>query len=305
MLLEFLSNKLLLETDYISNLAFTASVRYKKYLIKKKNGGVRLICHPSKELKALQSVLHEDILSKLPIHDCAFAYRKKINLSLHAQQHVKAKYLLRMDFKKFFESIKFADIKQFINDHKEYLSSNWVDSDTNLLCQIVCYNRSLTIGSVTSPVLSNSICYELDVLLENICHSKNVTYTRYADDLYFSTDTPNILRTIQKEVTEQIKCLKYPSKLKINSQKTHHCSRKNRINVTGLVISNDGKVSIGRDKKRKVRTMIFTWDQLNSVDKSYLAGFLSYCISVEPEFINSLCTKYGSDLIVKIKKYQE
>ena len=305
MLLDFLSNKLLLEPKFITDLAITASVRYKRYPIKKKNGGVRIICHPSKELKALQRVLHEDILSRLPIHDSAFAYRKNINLSHHAQEHVRAKYLLRMDFKRFFESIRFTDIEGFINDHKNILSSEWSDNDTELLCQIVCYKNSLTIGSVTSPILSNSICYELDVLLENICHSKKVTYTRYADDLYFSTEVPNILRTIEKEVIKQIKLLNYPKKLKINSGKTHHSSRKNRLNVTGLVITNDIKVSIGRDKKREIRTMIFNWNKLKDFQKDYLVGFLSYCRSVEPEFINSLCAKYGSDLIVKIQTYQK
>lgn len=304
MLLELLSKTLLLEPEYIEKLALTASVRYKIYKIKKKNGGERSICHPSKELKALQRVLHEDILSKLPVHDCAFAYCKNKNLSLHAQEHVNAKYLLRMDFKRFFESIKLLDIKKFIEEHKHLLSPLWSQLDTTLLCQIVCYKKSLTIGSVTSPILSNSICYALDVLIENICHSKNVKYTRYADDLYFSSELPDVLRGIEKEVKKQISSLNYPNSLKINSEKTHHSSRKNKISVASLVITNDGKISIGRSKKREIKSMIFNWDKLSNKEKGYLVGYLSYCLSVEPEFINSLCSKYGSDLIVKIRKFQ-
>ena len=304
MLLNLLSKKLLLDQDFISNLALTASVRYKHYSIPKKNGEQRLIFHPSKELKSLQRVLHEDILSLLPIHKAAFAYRKGINLSAHALNHVEGKYFLRMDFKNFFESIKYKDVERFIDENKHFISKDWVKADTQLLCQIVCYKKSLTIGSVTSPVLTNAICHRLDILIENICHSKDVTYTRYADDLYFSTNVPHILIQIQKSVIKIVSELKLPSSLKINTIKTHHSSKKNRVSVTGLVITHDKKVSIGRDQKRYIRSMVYNWSTIGEKEKKYLTGYLSYCISVEPEFINSLCNKYGSDLIIKIQKYQ-
>ena len=69
---------------------------------------------------------------------------------------------------------------------------------------------------------------------------------------------------------ENIEKLKYLTSLRINSKKTHHSSKKNRINVTGLVITNNCTVSIGRNKKREIRTMIYNWDKLNTIKKNTL-----------------------------------
>jgi RNA-directed DNA polymerase len=302
-LLDHLSRNLLLDKAYIIDLATTASQRYKQFTIPKKTGGLRTILHPARELKTLQRVIHEDILVKLPIHSSAFAYREKLSIFDHAKVHTDASYLLRMDFKNFFETISSIDISRFIDSKAHYLSEKWDQEDTNLLVKLVCYKSSLTIGSVSSPILSNVICYELDEALQKACYVKGVQYTRYADDIYFSTNEPNILNSIQKSVYEIVNTLLIPNNLKINSAKTHHSSRKNRMSVTGLILTNGGNVSIGRDMKRKIRSLIFKWTSLNDKDKKYLAGYLSFCSSIEPEFINSLCKKYGANIIYEIQKF--
>lgn len=75
------------------------------------------------------------------------------------------------------------------------------------------------------------------------------------------------------------------------------------MSVTGIILTTDGNISIGRDNKRKVRTMVFSWNKLDVVEKRYLQGYLSFCASIEPEFINSLCNKYGADKITEIQRY--
>lgn len=62
MLLELISELLLLEEDYILEIAGTASKRYKKFYIKKRNGSSRAIYHPSKELKGIQRIIHDELL---------------------------------------------------------------------------------------------------------------------------------------------------------------------------------------------------------------------------------------------------
>jgi RNA-directed DNA polymerase len=248
-------------------------------------------------------VLHEDITTLFPVHDSAFAYRKGISLSEHAKAHSFSHFILRMDFKNFFESISDTDIENYINLNSSLISKDWDNKDTELFIKIVCYKRSLTIGSVTSPSISNFICYDLDIAIVKLCSAHDVKYTRYADDLYFSSKKPNILKVIEKNVYTIVAQLKVPKKLKINNLKTHHTSRKNKMSVTGLVLTNDGKVSLGRDKKRKIRSMVHQWDNLNGKDKKYLVGYLSFCVSIEPEFINTLCNKYGAEVIFKIQRY--
>ncbi|WP_394203075.1 retron St85 family RNA-directed DNA polymerase [Shewanella waksmanii] len=302
MLLEYLSNTLLLEKSYIADIADTASQRYKLFHVKKKSGGQRTILHPARELKALQRVIHDDILNSLPLHESAFAYRKNISLLNHAKVHAGGSFVLRMDFSNFFESILRDDVVIFVEQNKSLMGDGWCSEDTELFTKLVCFGNSLTIGSVTSPSLSNVMCYGLDEKLKKLSYAHDVKYSRYADDLYFSTHRPNVLRKIQLEVVKIVRQISLPSNLSINTSKTHHTSRKKKMAVTGLTLTTDGSVSIGREMKRKLRAMIFSWEKLNGKEKKFLVGYLSFCSSVEPEFINSLCRKYGAELITKIQR---
>ncbi|MCD9536006.1 RNA-directed DNA polymerase [Photobacterium carnosum] len=266
----------------------------------KKSGGNRVIYHPSKELKGIQRVIHEELLQKLPIHLASAAYNKGCSIKKHAEQHRKAKYLLRLDFKNFFESITEIDINCFVNNKFIDIFDDWSEEDTKLLIDLTTFKGGLTIGSITSPLLSNAICYQLDIALFSLSHELEVTYTRYADDLYFSTFHRDVLKKIPSKVDIIIKELEYPKNLKVNNNKTNHSSKKNRMMVTGLTLTNDFKVSIGRSKKREIRSKIYKWVDLNQDDKLQLSGYLSYIKSVEPSFINTLCGKYGAKVIQQI-----
>lgn len=303
MLLELISELLLLEEDYILEIADTASKRYKKFYIKKRNGSSRAIYHPSKELKGIQRIIHDELLTGLPSHTESMAYKKGCSIKNHADKHKKSRYLLRLDFKKFFESITENDIRLLADKVIANLKSGWDDADTNLLIKLTTFNGGLTIGSITSPLLSDAICYPLDALLCSMSHELGVTYTRYADDLYFSTNERNILTKIPDRVREILNALEYPANLTINNGKTYHSSKKNKMMVTGLVLTNNSKVSIGHAKKREIRSKVHTWHKLDESQKRHLSGYMSYIKSVEPSFINTLCNKYGADIIKNIISY--
>ena len=303
MLLKLLSSSLLITEDYIETVAKTASSRYKKFTIPKNCGGHRSIYQPARELKTLQRIIHDEILSKLQTHSAASAYKANSRLIDHASKHKNAKYLLRLDFKKFFESIREADISDFANNEFQKVFPSWTNSDTALLTQITCLNFHLTIGSVTSPALSNAICYELDEKISSLCSGLNITYTRYADDLYFSSTAENILINLPTKIKNITRGIRYPKSLWLNLDKTIHSSHKRSMKITGLTITNTGEISIGRDKKRKIKSLIHKWLTLPPERQKYLSGYLAYCSSVEPSFINNLCTKYGAQLISEIIKH--
>lgn len=304
MLIEYLAKVLLLEADFILKVANDANSHYGKFSVPKKGGGTRIVYQPSKELKVLQRLLHDNVLSKLPIHPNAVAYQQGSSVFKHASIHKAKRFMLKMDFEGFFDSIKKSDVERFINDNKHFFSDDWSKDDTDLLVKIVCFNGRLTMGAVSSPVVSNAICYELDHILNEFCLSKGVTYTRYADDMYFSTNEENVLKQIPPFLRSNLKNLKYPSKLWINRKKTLHMSKKNKMMVTGVTLTTDGGVSLGRDKKRMVKSLIFKWEALDEKKRLFLQGYLSYCKSVEPLFINRLCAKYSSELIDEIQRYQ-
>lgn len=125
-----------------------------------------------------------------------------------------------------------------------------------------------------------------DNKVSEFCIDNGIIYTRYADDLAFSTNTPNTLNKLINKIKIICEQLNYPRKLEINSEKTVFTSRKHNRTLTGLVISNTGKVSIGREKKRKLRVIahkasLRLLDQ-ESLDK--FKGTLSFLLSIDPDF---------------------
>jgi RNA-directed DNA polymerase len=213
MIIERMANELGVSTLYIENLARGASHAYVEYSIKKRTGGVRTIHHPSKPLKALQRWLLFNVIQELPVHSQAVAYRKGRSILDNARAHQSSKYLLRMDLSNFFPSITQADLAKYIAE-RPALFAGWSAADIDTFCRIVCRKSLLTIGAPTSPALSNAICYDMDTLLQALAAKHGATYTRYADDLFFSTKQPNTLRQIETEAQEIIPRLKVPASLK-------------------------------------------------------------------------------------------
>jgi RNA-directed DNA polymerase len=129
--------------------------------------------------------------------------------------------------------------------------------------------------------------------LRKACVERAITYTRYADDMFFSTLAPNILGEIPDLVATTLKTLKYPGSLQVNASKTRHSSLKRRRRVTGLVVSTQGTISIGRRLKRRTRSLVHNFNSLDGLEKSRLSGWLAYIRDVEPAFFNRLVVKYG------------
>lgn len=287
-------------TRFVAAFAQGASYAYKTYSIRKKDGGFRTIDHPSKQLKAMQRWLLSYILSGLPIHPAAMAYRKKKSIFDNAGLHAGSQYLLRMDCKDFFHSITDDDLKMLIANRPGTFSG-WSPYETDLFCKLVCKCGRLTIGAPTSPMLSNAVCYDMDTQLSEISNKLEVTYSRYADDLFFSTKLPNVLFALESTVISTIANLTLPRNLAINPSKTRHSSRGRTRRVTGITLGSDGKPYIGRALKRTIRAMIHRVDALDAKGRSSLAGLIAYAGGFDPDFVNSLITKYGHGTVAKAR----
>lgn len=314
MLLKKIASDIHLSKEFITQVSKTASFRYKSYKIKKRTSGYRTIDHPARELKLLQTWIAENIFHSLPIHDSVFSYRKGRNIQGNANLHRKNNYLLRVDFADFFPSIRAIDIVNLLKVNSETLPKKLSRNDMLLITSIVCKNDRLTIGSPSSPIISNTILYEFDSRLTELCKKNLVTYSRYADDLYFSTSKPNVLEKILQSVVKETSELRSPS-LNINNNKTVFTSRKRQRNVAGVILTSDNKLSIGRKRKRLIKSLIHTYikGELSQDKASYLKGLLAYVQSIEPSFIKSLENKYGVEPMTQIrgiklstrKKYNE
>ncbi len=301
-ILEELSEFLSMDTLELINYIATCPHRYKVYTIPKRSGsGVRTIAQPAKELKYLQKHVCNEYLATLPVHDACKAYKKNTSIKDNALAHVKNKYLLKMDFENFFPSITPPDLIQHIEQHLEW--KNW-EEDKFIIEKLFFYapkrnlGLKLSIGSPTSPFLSNSIMYSFDSIIDKLCTEREISYTRYADDISFSTNIKDILFDFANEVSRILQENEYPQ-IRINHGKTTFLSRKGNMHITGLVLTNQRKVSIGRKKKRYIKSLIYRFlnNNLNIEEKNYLSGYLAFCISVEPEFISSLEKKYGQAVV--------
>lgn len=296
MIVQQMAQALGLPESSVQGIAYAASHSYKKYTIKKAGGGERTIFHPSRALKSLQRWLNAAVISSWPVHSSAMAYRKGLSIRHNASAHQHSKYLLRMDFSDFFGSIKSTDVDEYAGS-RPALFSQWTADDMVVFKRIAFRNGTLTIGAPTSPSISNALCVDLDVQLFDLCAKHQVTYTRYADDLFFSTIYPDVLAGIEGKVASITAALKLPAGLSLNKAKTRHSSKKGARRVTGIVLGSDGETYIGRDLKRRIRAMLHTYETLSLEERAKLKGLLGYATGLDPDFKNSLITKYGLTVV--------
>jgi RNA-directed DNA polymerase len=299
-LLERLSRDLALPLEDLLYLVKSAPYRYKVYEIAKKAPGKkRTIAQPAREIKPLQRWVMANVLSAFPVHPAATAYRAGKSILDNAAPHASHRYLCKLDFISFFPSIKATDFEKFMELNP--LAAIWTKDEISYLSKILFWKRKrdnipeLSIGAPSSPMLSNILLYSIDVKIAAYCARNGITYTRYADDMSFSTNSPNVLKEAEEKIAAICRRSR-PSRLKLNVAKTVHASRKGLRRVTGLVLTNDGRVSLGRDKKRELIAKFHHYVLGTLSDQAIveLAGMISFAKSVEPDFLQRLANKYGA-----------
>jgi RNA-directed DNA polymerase len=304
-LLSKMGAAVLLSEHELMKLIRSAPRRYKVYPIpKRKAGEVRIIAQPAREVKALQYWLIDKFLDKLPVHSSATAYRIGKNIAHNARVHRLGSYVLKMDFKDFFPSIKAHDFRRYCKRNKIELESRELDAILRILFWKPKDSSTLilSIGAPSSPLLSNILMRDFDEKVAKFCAKKKVRYTRYADDLSFSSKNSSSLREVENYVTVLCERIASP-KLVLHQDKLVRVSKRDSRRITGLIITNDAKVSLGRELKRKIRAAVhyFRFGRLDLVKSLELKGMLAYVKSVEPSFLIRLQSKYGVETIKKLQ----
>jgi len=306
-----LSSELPFSEMELALLIHSAPFAYKSYEIRKANGGLREVSQPTPAVKLLQRYIVANELNRAPVHFAATAYRPNIGLAENVRPHLKNRFLLKMDFKSFFPSLCPVDLETFLKKNSSHFPI-YSEQDFRDLIRILFkaspsdQNLRLAIGAPSSPHLSNILLYDLDVSVQEICNKMGVVYTRYADDIAFSTSEPDVLFELEALVAGIVEKQVSP-KLILNKDKTVHTSVKRGRRITGLVINNDGAISIGRDRKRQLRAEIHTYQEkkMSAENVLSLRGYISFLNSVQPAEIESLRVKYGKELIDGLLYAQE
>lgn len=302
MISEIIANDLRLPLAYISRLAQTASHRYYTFEIAKNDGGSRTVNHPARELKLVQRWLIDRVFSHLPVHDAACAYREGLSTSTHARRHSKYNFLLKVDFRDFFPSLRGGDVVSILRRNSALLERVVSEeSDYDVVRRLVCRDNRLTIGAPTSPIISNLVMFDFDHDWAARSNELGVSYSRYADDLCFSANAPNVLAGVLEGLREDLAARNSP-RLVLNDKKTVFTSRRRLRRVVGLVLTPTRSISIGRAKKRQIKSQVFRLrsGNLPPEDVDRLRGMVSYVKSVEPTFIEALRRKFGAETMERL-----
>jgi RNA-directed DNA polymerase len=241
--------------------------QYSEFKIKKRSGGQRTIAAPHTGLKEVQKKLAvklQDIyMAKKPVH----GFVRKRTILTNAQNHSRKKYLFNIDLKDFFPSIHFGRVKGLFIA-KPYALKREV---AILITKISCFNDVLPQGSPCSPVISNLICAYMDKQLGDLAKDCGCFYTRYADDLTFSTnrsDFPEDIAVLNGggwEPSPRLLGLITAHSFEVNEKKTSMRTRSDRQLVTGIVVNEYPNVQ--RKLIKQVRSMLHDW-KVNGLDKA-------------------------------------
>ena len=294
------------------------TTHYHSFEIAKKSGGKRKITAPKKGLKKLQNWLLSTVLNQIEIGEFAHGFVKERSIVTNAQPHITQDIVINIDLKDFFPSIDYTRVKGLFQKlgYSEQLSivfaliATYSETEKIEIDGESFYvsrgNRLLPQGSPASPAISNMITYKLDKRLSSLAKTLNFNYSRYADDLTFSTNKENekkiatLLRLVKKIVEAE--------NFTIHPEKTHIMRKGNRQKVTGLVVNE--KINVERAKLRRFRALLHNikvngwkeqkWGKAVNLINA-IGGYIQFVKMVQPETASKFSA--ALDEIIKIHGY--
>ena len=160
------------------------------------------------------------------------------------------------------------------------------------------YCRELPQGGISSPYLSNLVCKRLDDDIKQYCETKGIRYTRYADDLFFSSDDKDSLFELKKNIEQLIAPYNSESfNLQINKRKTKFIAEPWHKKVTGITINNRS-IKVSKKLKRDIRQELYFVIVKNKTDYNKLIGQIAFVISIEKDY-GSKIKKYAAEICLK------
>ncbi len=304
MLIQQIAKTTKLDEQKLRHLAASANRRYKVYLIPKRGHGHRKIEHPSREIKALQRWITKVIINRFPVHHAATAYRKGSGVRENAERHRTTKYTNRYDFANFFPSFSQAQVEHFVKIEAEKLGMLFDDDDLRFVGNIVCRFGRLSIGAPSSPALTNAMMFDFDRAIFDWSQPKGLVYTRYADDIFISANEPDQLNRLEPQIAKAKRDVAHLT-LRLNRRKTAYLSKKYTRRITGVIITSNHKLSIGRERKREIKALVHRWlnGKLDVSEIHYMRGLLAFARDIEPEFERNLRAKYGDSALNEVLRH--
>lgn len=238
-------------------------VKYATFTVPKRRGGHRVIKAPEPKLKNVQKrlcALLQDCIADInqqraQTEKLSHGFRRKHSIVTNAYQHRGRRFVFNVDLKDFFDTINFGRVRGFFMGNKHFALN---ERAATVLAHVVCHENGLPQGAPTSPVVSNLIAHILDVRLAKMSRRFGVHYTRYADDLTFSTNRRAFPEQIARcddtgkwVAGEVLNEMIARAGFELNPEKTRMQFRQSRQDVTGLIVNE--KVNVRTEYYRDAR----------------------------------------------------
>lgn len=266
--------------------------RYTQFNIKKKSGGERIINSPISGLKALQRTIAFVLQCVFVPHKSAMGFIKERSIVDNARLHEGRFFVYNIDLKDFFSSIDQARVWKCLQLRPFNLKNNFLPETNSkkelnrerlasMIAAICCTEmdverktvsgewesvkgRVLPQGAPTSPVITNIVCQRLDYVLSAVAKRFGLIYSRYADDITFSSlhnvyqENSEFLNELNRVISEQ--------GFHIKESKTRLQKEGYRKEVTGLVVNE--KANVQNRYIKQLRMWLYYWERYGYVRAS-------------------------------------
>lgn len=238
--------------------------RYNSFAINKKNGGKRIIHSPGKGLKSILNCLNHLLQAVFEINPASNGFVQGKSIVDNARLHIGNHYVYNLDLKDFFHSFDRNRVKMGLMFSPKGLGKEREQLAFFISCLMTHpmevegeVNIVLPQGSPASPVMTNILCLKLDRRLTGLANRFGAQYSRYADDITFSSginifnksDFLNELkRIVEDDQGFQI------NKAKVRLQKDGY-----RQEVTGLTVNE--KVNVKPRFVKQIRMWLYYWEK--------------------------------------------
>ncbi|EDP68068.1 hypothetical protein CAT7_00875 [Carnobacterium sp. AT7] len=229
---------------------------YTPFKIPKKNGDMRTIMAPSKNLKIIQKKLSYILTKSSSLNKSAHGFVQGKSIITNAAMHVNKKWVLNFDLKNYFDQFNQGKLIGFF---KSYYKFN--DEVIGILVSICCHNNILPQGAPTSPILTNILTYNFDKQMSQLCRKNNYIYTRYVDDITISTDKYEFQKRFvyynennDVQIGNAINKILEKTNFEINTKKTRLRINYQNQTVTGITVNR--KLNVSRKYIRKTRAIL-------------------------------------------------
>lgn len=280
-----------LSVPYISSVRSRINSLYNRFSIDD-----RLICSPKVELRLVQTWIANFVRVEsecLPSY--ITAYENGSSIMKNAMMHAHNPHTFCLDIKGFFRSCSSEKVSRVFEalriTEREGCPRRLAEDDVAILTELSCLNESLPMGAPSSPFLANRIMAPIDQAIRSILPEDSV-YTRYSDDICISSTK----RIEVEAITTEIEKVLAENGFSLNQKKIRCGGRGDRRKITGIYVTSEGILSIGKERKKQIQSDLYrVLMQIRPMSDVYKVwGELNFCKQVNSEYFNSLVAKYSN-----------